>query len=102
MSQIPAGIKALILDMDGVLWKDRQPIGDLPAIFDRISKLGLQVILATNNATLSAGMFQQKLLGMGVRLELWQIVTSPQAAVHLLLQRFPLGGPVFVVGEPGL
>ena len=27
------GIKALILDMDGVIWRGEQPIGDLPAIF---------------------------------------------------------------------
>ncbi|NLN69716.1 MAG: haloacid dehalogenase, partial [Chloroflexi bacterium] len=26
-------IKGLIIDMDGVLWHDTQPIGDLPAIF---------------------------------------------------------------------
>ena len=27
-------LKGIILDMDGVLWHDTQPIGDLPAIFD--------------------------------------------------------------------
>ena len=44
-------IKGVILDMDGVLWRDMQPIGDLPAIFSRIRDLDMSVILATNNAT---------------------------------------------------
>lgn len=102
MSLIPPGIKALILDMDGVLWHDTQPIVDIPAVFRRINDLGLKVVLATNNATRSVPMFQQKLLQMGARIEPWQIVTSPQAAVHLLSQRFVQGSRVYVVGEQGL
>lgn len=102
MSQIPPEIRALILDMDGVLWTDDQPIGDLPAIFTCIASLGLQVMLATNNATRSVAMFQQKLRAMGVEVQPWQIITSPQAVVTLLRQRFPQGGPVYVVGEQGL
>lgn len=102
MSLIPPHIKALILDMDGVLWKDDQPIINLPAVFSRIEQLGLKVVLATNNATRSVTMFQQKLHQMGVDVEPWQVVTSPQAAVFLLRQRFPHGGPVYVLGEQGL
>ena len=30
-------IKAVILDMDGVLWKDYEPIGNLPIIFQRFT-----------------------------------------------------------------
>jgi len=102
MSLIPPHIKALILDMDGVLWQDDQPIVDLPAVFQRIHHLDLKVVLATNNATRSVPMFQQKLLHMGVTVHPWQIVTSPQAVVYLLHQRFPRGGSVYVVGERGL
>jgi 4-nitrophenyl phosphatase len=95
-------IKALILDMDGVLWKDDQPIGDLPRIFARIQEVGLKVILATNNAMRSADQHQQKLARFGVTVEEWQVVNSGMAVAYLLSQRFPHGGPVFVVGEGGL
>lgn len=54
-------IKALILDMDGVLWHGDRPLGDLPAIFKEIELLGLQVCLATNNATLTADQFVENL-----------------------------------------
>jgi len=53
-------LKGLILDMDGVLWKDSKPIGDLPYVFKGISDLGLKVVFATNNATKSIEEYQQK------------------------------------------
>lgn len=102
MSLIPPSIKALILDMDGVLWKDSTPIGDLPMIFNRIQALGLQVVLATNNATLSVDMYLSKLNQMGVNLQAWQIITSPQAAAFLLQQHLPSPCAVYVIGEKGL
>ena len=95
-------IKALILDMDGVLWKDSAPIGDLPAIFARIHERGLKVALATNNATRSVEEYLKKLAGFGVKLEPWQIISSALAAADVLAKRFPDGGPVFIVGENGI
>jgi len=104
MSQanLSAVIKALILDMDGVLWRDEQPIGDLPAIFAAIATRNLLVTLATNNATLSTRQYLDKLSRLGVRLRPEQIVNSSQAAAHYLSRRFPSGGAVYVVGEDGL
>ena len=37
---LPSNIKALILDMDGVIWKSDAPIGNLPEIFKRIEARG--------------------------------------------------------------
>jgi len=54
-------IKSLILDMDGVIWKDNSPIGDLPAIFQEIRRKGFKFILATNNAVRTLPAFQEKL-----------------------------------------
>jgi 4-nitrophenyl phosphatase len=95
-------IKALILDMDGVLWHDSVPIGDLPAIFARIRALGLKVALATNNATRTVHEYQEKFSGFGVIVKPWQIVTSAAAASDMLCKHFPKRGAVFIVGENGL
>lgn len=102
MNEQQAKIRALILDMDGVLWRDDRSIGYLPDIFERIRKLDLGFTLATNNATKSVEQYLEKLAGFGVQLDAWQIVNSPQAAVWMLKQKFPDGGGVFVVGETGL
>ena len=97
-----SNIKALILDMDGVLWRDNTPIGDLPAIFARIRERGLSVALATNNATRTVDEYLDKFSGFGVTLEPWQIISSAAAAADILSKRFPNAGPIFIVGEKGL
>lgn len=94
-------IKALILDMDGVLWRDNAPIGNLPTIFKTIMSR-YQVILATNNSTNSAAMYVEKLARFGVQLEAWRIVNSSQATAAYLKERFPQGGSIYIIGEKGL
>lgn len=95
-------IKGLIIDMDGVLWRDTQPLGDLPAIFDRIRQLGLSFILATNNATRTIDEYHTKLVGFGVSLEDWQVINAAQAVGIYLQEKHPASATVYVVGQPSL
>jgi 4-nitrophenyl phosphatase len=88
--------------MDGVLWYDSRPIGDLPVIFKGISDLGLKVVFATNNATKSIEEYQQKLAGCGVKVQPEQIITSAIAAAKYLQRLYPSGCKVYVVGTPSL
>jgi 4-nitrophenyl phosphatase len=95
-------IQGIILDLDGVLWRDREPIGDLQQIFFRLQALNLRVMLATNNATRAPAQYVEKLHGFGVEISERQIVNSAIAAARLLAQRFPQGGPLYVIGETGI
>jgi len=95
-------IRGVILDLDGVLWRGSEPIGDLPRIFDRLRELQMQFILATNNATLSVEMYQEKLRLFGVAISVKQIINSAQALAFGLSQLYPQGGPVYMIGEAGL
>ncbi len=96
-------VRGIILDMDGVLWKDKEALLDLPAFFCAMQERGLQVMLATNNATRSAEQYVEKLRGYGVtNVAASQVITSSMALAHLMKQRFPSGGPVYMVGEAGL
>jgi len=97
-----SNIKALILDMDGVLWRDTSPIGDLPTIFAQIHELGLRVAIATNNSTKTVDEFLEKFREYGVVIEPWQIVTSSLATSQKLKKDFPEGGKIFVIGENGI
>lgn len=101
-SLIPQNIKALILDMDGVLWKADSPIGNLPAIFEKIAESNLKIVFATNNGTRTTEMYVERLAGFGVAVEPWQIVTSAMASAHILSKQFPHGGPIFAIGEQGV
>jgi 4-nitrophenyl phosphatase len=95
-------IKALIIDMDGVLWRESNPIGDLPAIFARIQERGLGFAFATNNSTKTVDGFLEIITSFGVELEPWQIITSSLATAEVLSKQFPEGGPVFLIGESGI
>lgn len=95
-------IQAVILDMDGVLWRGPEPIGDLPAIFSRIERNGWKVALATNNATRAPIQFVEKLRRFGVEVDPRFVINSAQAAAEYLKKQFPEGGLVYVIGEEGL
>lgn len=95
-------IRGLILDMDGVLWRGNEPIGDLRAIFSQINRLGLTTVFATNNSSLSPTAYQKKLAGFGVKVQADQIITSATAVAMYLKENFASSSAVYVIGEEGL
>ena len=95
-------IQGLIIDMDGVLWRGDEPIGDLPEIFRNLQRKHLKVVLATNNATRSVYQYHAKLRGFGVEIEDWQIINSPVATALYLKKLHHSGGPLYIIGESGL
>ena len=102
MTKISHDIKAFILDMDGVLWRDTEAIGDLPTIFKKIHKLGLKITFATNNATRDETQYIEKLASFGIAATPKQIVNSSLATAMTLIKEYPEGGPVYLIGEQGL
>jgi 4-nitrophenyl phosphatase len=102
LSSLDPPVQGLILDVDGVLWKGSEPIGDLAAVFRTISTRGLRVVLATNNAMKSVEDYRVTLQRLGVDIEARQIVTSAEATADALVAAFPRRGILFVVGELGL
>ena len=95
-------IKALILDMDGVLWRDSEPIGDIRDIFRAIQRKGWRTGFITNNATRTVDFYTRKLRQFGVEVDESQVLTSAQATGEYLLNLFPAGGKVYIIGEEGL
>ncbi|MCX7099294.1 MAG: HAD-IIA family hydrolase [Methylococcales bacterium] len=95
-------IRALIIDMDGVLWHGTQAIAGLADFFQALHELDIRYILATNNASLTPGQYVTKLANMGVTVDKQQILTSGTAtALYLSGQMSPETTRVFVVGEDG-
>lgn len=99
---IPETIKALIIDMDGVIWKADAPIGDLARTFHRVRERGLKFVFATNNSSRTSDQYTARLKEFGVEVEPWQIVTSSHATAHAVARKFPPGTRVFMIGEDGL
>ncbi len=96
-------IHALIIDMDGVLWKGSQALPGLSEFFLALRKLKTPFLLATNNASLTQTQYVDKLASMHVSVTADEILTSSMAtAVHLSEQTDPGSSRVFVIGEEGL
>jgi len=102
LDQFSPSIKALILDMDGVLWRAGEAIGDLKRNFDAITSCGLKVSLATNNSTRTSADYVKKLASFGVHVDESQVFNASSAAATLLKERFPEGGEIYMIGESGL
>lgn len=95
-------IKALIIDMDGVLWHGEQALPGLTEFFKVIEDSNIRYILATNNASLTADQYVNKLARMGVTVCQSAILTSGMAtALYLSKLYTPEQTQIFVVGEYG-
>jgi len=95
-------IKALFLDMDGVLWTDKKEIGNLHEVFELIRESGLTVLFGSNNATRTPEEYCDKLASFGVSVNPDQFFTSGIATIYQLKKDFPQGPKVYVFGSPSL
>ncbi len=95
-------IRALIIDMDGVLWHGEQPLPGLVPFFQLLRDKKLPFILATNNAGMTQDEYVAKLARMGVAVAQSEILTSSMAtALYLAQQHNPAETKVFVIGAEG-
>jgi len=95
-------IRALIIDMDGVLWHGELPMPGLTEFFQTLRDQQIQFILATNNARLTQEQYVIKLAQMGVQVTPDEILTSSMAtALYLAEHTDPSTTRVFVIGEDG-
>jgi 4-nitrophenyl phosphatase len=95
-------IRALIIDMDGVLWHGDQPAPGLTDFFQTLRDQEIPFILATNNARLTQEQYVMKLANMGVQVSRDEILTSSMAtALYLSEHTTPSQTRVYVIGEDG-
>jgi 4-nitrophenyl phosphatase len=91
---------AFILDVDGVLVRDRDPIPGAKEALKELRRRG-KVVLLTNNSTRSRAETARRLAELGFPVSPQEVVTSSYVAARYLLENF---GPcrVWTIGERGL
>ena len=98
----PAAGKSLVLaDLDGVVYRGQQPVKHAVEHLNRVADETTLGYL-TNNASRTSEVVAEQLRALGLRLEVDDIVTSPQAATALLRRTVQPGATVLVVGGDGL
>ncbi len=94
-------VDLVLADLDGVVYRGNQAI---PHAVESINRAGesRRVGYITNNASRTPDSVAEQLQNFGLRVVAEDVVTSPQAAVRLLLGMVPAGSLVFAVGGEGL
>jgi 4-nitrophenyl phosphatase len=100
--QMLQAVRAVVLDMDGVLWRGSTPLPGLCELFAFFEQAGIAPALATNNSTNTVDTYVDKLDGMGVSVTPDQIVTSAVATAEYLAAIYGPDLRVHLVGEAGL
>ncbi len=81
----------LMFDLDGVVYVGDDAVPGAPEHLARARAEGAHVAFITNNASRPPQAVADKLTGLGVQAEASDVVTSAQAAAHVLLERHGVG-----------
>ncbi|UVS78325.1 HAD-IIA family hydrolase [Actinokineospora sp. UTMC 2448] len=93
---------ALLLDLDGTVYRGGQAIPGVPAAIDAVRAEGVAVRFVTNNASRAPREVAEHLTAMGIDAEPDEISTSAQAGALVLAERLDPGREVLIVGSPAL
>ncbi len=92
----------LITDMDGVLWRGKQPLPGLPEFFQSLRDRSVQFVCATNNSSSTPEQIADRLHAFGADVTPDEIVTSSVATADYLQTILPTGSKVYVIGMEGV
>lgn len=93
--------KAVVFDLDGVVYRGAHGIPGVAAEIARLQKR-MPVLFLTNNATKSRMEYARHLARFGIMAGSEDIMTSAFGCAHYVLENYGKGKRVFVIGESGL
>ena len=99
MSTLAQQHDCLVLDLDGTVFRGREPT---PGAVETLAAVESRILFVTNNASRSAGQVAEHLRELGFTAEPRDVVTSAQSAARLLAEQLPQGVNVLVIGTDSL
>lgn len=93
--------KLFIFDMDGVIYRTREPIESGIRTIKKLQSLGKQVAFFTNNSSKSRESYKKLLDRLEIDCSIEDIFTSGHITASILSHQYP-AAEVFVIGEEGL
>jgi NagD protein len=94
-------IHSWLMDMDGVLVREEEPIPGAAEFIARLGELEIPFLVLTNNSIYTARDLSARLRNSGIELPEERIWTSALATARFLEDQRP-GGSAYVIGEAGL
>ncbi|APU16337.1 MULTISPECIES: HAD-IIA family hydrolase [Actinoalloteichus] len=93
---------ALLLDLDGTVFRGGEPVADAQATLVRARAAGVTLRFVTNNASRTPGEVAEHLRMIGFAADAPEVSTSAQAGAAMLADRLDPGTEVLVVGAAAL
>lgn len=91
----------IVCDLDGVVYRGARPVPHAVEALSR-ARARLPVAYATNNASRTAAAVAAQLVGLGLRVDPGEVVTSSHAGARLLAGELPGAAAVLAIGGPGV
>jgi 4-nitrophenyl phosphatase len=95
-------IRAVLFDMDGVLYRGNRPLIGANELLVFLETRAIPYVCITNNAMLTPALFAAKVQAFGLRIPAQHIVTSAIATNIYLRSVAPRGTPIYAIGMKGL
>ncbi|WP_454197583.1 HAD-IIA family hydrolase [Nocardia sp. Marseille-Q1738] len=102
MKRLRDRYRALLLDLDGTLYRGHEVIEGAPEALTASGDAAQRLVYVTNNASRGPAIVAAHLAELGFPASADDVVTSAQAAARLLAERLDPGAPVLVVGTDDL
>ncbi len=92
-----------LLDMDGVIYLNQQPIPDAVSFVGKLREMGKGVLFITNNSKYTRPEYRERLAGMGIKASEEEFMTASVATSAFLVENYELEGrTAMVIGGRGL
>ncbi|OUC08284.1 phosphatase, partial [Litorilinea aerophila] len=95
-------VRAVLLDMDGVLYVGNRPLPGVQELLDYLDQTGRQWLCVTNNSSRTSQTFSEKLAGMNIQVPPQRILGSAEATANWLAEQARPGARVIMMGEASL
>lgn len=95
-------IRAFIIDMDGVLFRGQTRLPGARTFLETLQRESVPYVLLTNNSTLTAGQYVDKLNRMDIEVPHDRIMTSAIATAKYLAGQTKPGTRMYMIGMDGL
>jgi len=97
-----AQISGWIIDMDGVIYRDTEPIRGAAEFIVSLQEEQTPFVLLTNNSTRTPEQYVDKLADMKINVDVKQVLTSALATAEYLRRIARPSQRVYLIGEDGL
>jgi 4-nitrophenyl phosphatase len=102
MGDLPANVRLVIFDLDGVVYRGNEPIPGARELVGWLHAKRVAVRFATNNSMVTRAGYVERLGAMGIPTSEEEIVTSTSATVEHLRRHAPEIRSVLAIGADGM